>query len=480
MVSIIENWQKEGHGTIAVICANEQEVAYVTQVLSEKIQLADNNLETAVFDKGVMVLPVEYTKGLEFDAVLLYHPSKEQYPMEDRFVKLLYVAATRALHELAVVHLHDLTELIAIPVSEEKKLQSLESLQDTLKVAKPRVIRMITEEKKQAELAKILERTTNRYGLNRVQERSKTVEKTLLQTGEKAVQKAKEVLNTERTISYLQTHRAYSGSKGMFVSDGAKNPHLMRGESTCVNEEPEINTSPYPFNSVVEVKKLTPKGHSRIDCAVRWVKKSKTFVDFVSNYGILRVTPLTEEIIRVQFVRGQVDSFADGRWNYTGEKNVSFGMRENANVYEIATKKLVVRIEKKSGAASFFDIKGKLLLNESAKLPRQIELDIAKTWNYFEWAKNEKIAAKGVFDTDLEQVQGKARYISFGGKQMRMPLLLSQKGYGIAVSAQNTVSFCGIGVYGQYISTENEKQIDYYVLFGGNNEENVRLYKLLK
>ena len=59
-----------------------------------------------------MVLPVEYTKGLEFDAVLLYHPSEGNYPAEDAYVKLLYVAATRALHELAVVHMGDLTDLI--------------------------------------------------------------------------------------------------------------------------------------------------------------------------------------------------------------------------------------------------------------------------------------------------------------------------------------------------------------------------------
>ena len=138
-----------------------------------------------------------------------------------------------------------------------------------------------------------------------------------------------------------------------------------------------------------------------------------------------------------------------------------------------------MRIEKKSGAVSFFDRKGTLLVNESSKLPRQIEPDVSKTWNYFEWAKNEKLSAKGVFDTGLEQVQGKARYISFGGKQMRMPLLLSQKGYGIAISATNTVVFCGVGVHGQYISTEKETQIDYYVLFGGSTEENVRLYKLI-
>ena len=59
-----------------------------------------------------------------------------------------------------------------------------------------------------------------------------------------------------------------------------------------------------------------------------------------------------------------------------------------------------------------------------------------------------------------------------------MPLLLSGRGYALSVSAENTAYFCGVGVYGQYICTEQETQIDYYVIFGGNNAENLRLYKL--
>ena len=65
------------------------------------------------------MLPVEYTKGLEFDTVLIYDPSSEKYPAKDLYVKLLYVAATRALYELTVVPQGDLTELIGKPVSEK-------------------------------------------------------------------------------------------------------------------------------------------------------------------------------------------------------------------------------------------------------------------------------------------------------------------------------------------------------------------------
>ena len=447
VVGIIERWKQEGHETIAVICADSEEAERVTGMLSEKIAIADSNPETAVFDEGVMVLPVEYTKGLEFDAVLLYHPSGEHYPAEDQYVKLLYVAATRALHELSVVHLNDLTDLIATPVSEEKKLRSLESAKDTLRAAAPRVIHKVTEEEKQDELAKFLERTTKRYGLNQPKKQE-----------EKPIQTIQETPVVQKTVV---------------------KPAPVK-KAPAPDSDTELNTSPYRFASVVEAEKLTPKGHSRIDCGVRWVKKSKQFVDFVSNYGILRVTPVTDEIVRVQFVRGQVESFGEGKWKYSGEETLRFVTRENPSVFEIVTKKLIIRMEKKTGALSFLDTKGTLLFKEAAKEPRQIEPEVSKTWSYFEWAKNERISAKGILDTDLEQVNGKARYISIGGKKKRMPLLLSQKGYGIAVSAENTVAFCGVGVYGQYICTEQESQIDYFVLFGGNNEENLKLYKQFK
>lgn len=123
----IENWQREGHETIAIICRDEEETARVSAYLRSKMSIVDSDLETTEFGNGVMVLPVEYTKGLEFDAVLIYHPSAKNYPAEDSYVKLLYVAATRALHELSILHLGDLTDLIGKPVSEEKRMKSLEN-----------------------------------------------------------------------------------------------------------------------------------------------------------------------------------------------------------------------------------------------------------------------------------------------------------------------------------------------------------------
>ncbi len=104
--------------TIAIVCRDQKEASAVALELSQYIDVVESDPEKTEFGSGIMVLPVEYTKGLEFDAVLVFDPSREKYPADDGHAKLLYVAATRALHELCVLHTGNLTGLIADPVPE--------------------------------------------------------------------------------------------------------------------------------------------------------------------------------------------------------------------------------------------------------------------------------------------------------------------------------------------------------------------------
>ena len=80
----------------------------------------------------------------------------------------------------------------------------------------------------------------------------------------------------------------------------------------------------------------------------------------------------------------------------------------------------------------------------------------------------------------MERMNQKARYISFGGKQLRMPLLISEYGYGIGAAAEKTVMCCDIPMYGPYLYTEGTTQIDYYFLYGGDYKSTLNLYKKLK
>lgn len=125
-------WQKQGLNTIAIVCRTPEKAELVARQLGRLIPVCESNLEKAVFSDGIMVLPVVYTKGLEFDAVLIFDPDKEEYPVDDGHAKLLYVAATRALHELCVLYREDLTGLIAEPLPEEKQKEIARKVQQLL------------------------------------------------------------------------------------------------------------------------------------------------------------------------------------------------------------------------------------------------------------------------------------------------------------------------------------------------------------
>ena len=452
MVSAILDWQRRGRETIAVICRDEAQAKEVGQRLAQQIQIADCDLQTAEFGNGVMVLPVAYTKGLEFDAVLLYCPSAQSYPPADAYVKLLYVAATRALHELTIVHDGNLTDLIAKPVSETKRMKSLEN------EMRKEHIRYQKEEltAREQELIKAdqgeKERTARSY------------------LGPKPIQ-VKEP--AQKKPAGLSDKRPDPGRMTDILSERKQR---LQSQSAV-----PVNASVYRFLQCPDTSLLRPKGHSRIDHAIRMVRKTKKYIELIGSYGILRLTPVREDIVRVQFRKGTQGQFEAGYWNCEPEREGFWKAKDGKFLAEITTGSIFIQADKKTGALQFLNAKKKLLLSEKAAMPRQCEnTDTPETWVYFDWAKNEPLFAKGLLADEWERLNQKARYISFGGRKMRMPLLVSANGYGIGVSAEKTAMCCTIPMYGNYLYTEGSEQIDYYFLYGENREQVFALYKKLQ
>ena len=106
-VEILAQVKERGYDTAAVICRDEKEAEEVRALL--KLGEGEH-----YFSKGVMVLPIQLTKGLEFDAVLLWNPSSRAYGENEAEAKLLYVAVTRALHELHIVYNEELSPLFEL------------------------------------------------------------------------------------------------------------------------------------------------------------------------------------------------------------------------------------------------------------------------------------------------------------------------------------------------------------------------------
>lgn len=99
---LIKQIREKGYTTTAIICNTEAETLRVRELLSSYTPLTDGNSNN--FSQGTMVLPIRLVKGLEFDTVILWNPRMKHGLEKPESAKLLYVACTRALHELHVLN----------------------------------------------------------------------------------------------------------------------------------------------------------------------------------------------------------------------------------------------------------------------------------------------------------------------------------------------------------------------------------------
>ena len=217
------------------------------------------------------------------------------------------------------------------------------------------------------------------------------------------------------------------------------------------------------------------------DLSIRDIKRTRHSLELSSNEGILRLTPVHASVIRVQFMGRDMPEPPHSFWHFPPEQAPTWSARAGKSLAELASGQIKIQIDKRSGAIRFLDHEGRKLLTESRVLPRKVKNgQKICTWNYFDWAREEKLMVKGILNEDLERLNNKARYISFGGKIMRMPLIVSEYGYGLGIASEETVMCCDIPLYGTYLYTEGTGQIDYYFIYGRDYEEILGLYKVLK
>jgi DNA helicase II / ATP-dependent DNA helicase PcrA len=109
----IAELQNKGATTIAIIGRTEEtcELLY-KKLMKSGLKLTFINSKQRDYQGGTSILPVYLSKGLEFDAVILLDVNQLHYQKNIRDSKLLYVACTRALHDLTICYSEDLSLLI--------------------------------------------------------------------------------------------------------------------------------------------------------------------------------------------------------------------------------------------------------------------------------------------------------------------------------------------------------------------------------
>ncbi|CAI2565333.1 DNA helicase IV [Apilactobacillus kunkeei] len=114
--------ESKDEGTVAIVTKNLNEAKQLHQHTYNQLNptlLADTDRS---LPKGVVIMPIYLAKGLEFDSVIAWNVSKDNYPNDD-YVGTIYTIATRAMHHLTLISNGTVSPIIAnanLPINEVK------------------------------------------------------------------------------------------------------------------------------------------------------------------------------------------------------------------------------------------------------------------------------------------------------------------------------------------------------------------------
>lgn len=117
------NWLDEGYHSIGIICKDNKEALNVYKdfvKLGIKVTYLDD--KATKYDGGINIGTPTSVKGLEFDTVIVNDASEKKYNSNsEEDMHLLYVAVTRALHDLIILYSDELCNTLKVNTKEKEK-----------------------------------------------------------------------------------------------------------------------------------------------------------------------------------------------------------------------------------------------------------------------------------------------------------------------------------------------------------------------
>jgi len=95
----VETLQQDGYNSIAIICKSAEESKHAYEALSNIVDVKLIKNGTPEYEEGVVIIPSYLSKGIEFEAVIIYDASEHIYS-DDSLRRVFYTACTRAMHHL--------------------------------------------------------------------------------------------------------------------------------------------------------------------------------------------------------------------------------------------------------------------------------------------------------------------------------------------------------------------------------------------
>lgn len=232
-----------------------------------------------------------------------------------------------------------------------------------------------------------------------------------------------------------------------------------------------------------------------------------------SEIGIHRIEPKNDSVIRVTYTSRESFSRAEkpGVIRKTVFPDWNYGETDTEIQLEMKNLKLV--INKRTASYRYYDGQGKLLLKERERDSKNLEeftvyrmeeqnsrtekvhtpdgdkvvvMEAAKipdgtsyhTRMYLEWADDEALYGLGQHEEGFASLRGQMLFLHQANRKIAIPLLVSTLGYGILVDTYSPLIFSDT-VYGSYIYTEADPEMDFYFINGNTMDGVIAKYRSL-
>ncbi|OOB79543.1 MAG: hypothetical protein BEN19_07490 [Epulopiscium sp. Nuni2H_MBin003] len=111
LISRVAEYKQQDFNKIAILCKDKSQVQLLKNDIGKKLRALYILRDDTILKDEVLVMPTYMVKGLEYDVVIVYDASEDNYnSVFDK--QLLYIACSRALHRLDVLFLGKCTHFI--------------------------------------------------------------------------------------------------------------------------------------------------------------------------------------------------------------------------------------------------------------------------------------------------------------------------------------------------------------------------------
>jgi len=208
-------------------------------------------------------------------------------------------------------------------------------------------------------------------------------------------------------------------------------------------------------------------------------------VTFTLNHGVMRTVVCREDIIRVEYAPGvtlpvKTSLVVNKVWGKS-----TFRVKEDPDFVTVATSRIKVKVKKSTGAITFTDSQDNVLLAEDNENSKSVTPAVVSGVNtntittLFQSPVDEALYGLGQHQNSVLNYKGAKQHILNVNTEINIPVLVSNKGYGIYWDNTSESQFSGdvLNNTEYRYTSQCGDQVDYYFFYGPSIDKVVSLYR---